>query len=257
MELVTEPDGRPVAYGQRLGKDCWVEVPDVGSFHFHPYSSVVSVVTAHTRGGAGSERVIDAFHGIALPMAAQVSLGFQAIHASAALVADRGVVGFCGPSHAGKTTAAHALAFRGAALWADDSLAFSTDGARPTSIRLPFAPNLRPPSTEHFAAGEGATTVVEAPEWAEEPLAAFCVLDPEPPPEDTPLLERLHGRQAVLALLANAFVFRPETDPQRRAMLESYLGVAAAVPVYRLRRAPTLAGVSAGLDALEEALAAT
>ncbi|MGH3050966.1 MAG: hypothetical protein ACRDLK_12490, partial [Gaiellaceae bacterium] len=206
--------------------------------------------------GVASEEVVDAYRGIALPMAVQICLDLQAIHASGVLVPGRGVVGFCGPSHAGKTTAAHAFGLRGALLWGDDNIALSTDGARPTSIRLPFTPNLRPASVEHFAEAGGDQVVVQAPEWAEEPLAALCVLEPGRTAKDEPVLERLQGRRAVLALLENAFVFQPETDAERRRMLESYLRLAAAVPVYRLERAQTLAGISQALDALEAALTA-
>ena len=153
--ITNPPDGTPVAFGARTGNELWVSVPRRATFQFEPGCSVVDV---HPDPDADDERVLDAYHGAALPMVAQAALEQQVLHASAVVTPSPAVVAFCGSTHAGKTTLAYGLGRRGYSIWADDVLAF--DAAKTNAVlalRLPFRLNLREQVAARFGArGRGS-----------------------------------------------------------------------------------------------------
>src|SRR5688572_21051636 len=141
--VIADPAGTAVAYGWRRGMDHWISVPEKADFRFRPGSNVV---TAHPVRGAAPEVVTDAYRGSVLPVAAQVMLGAQALHASAVMTPDGQIVAFGGRTGAGKTTIAVGLSRRGHRLWADDTVAFDVSAHGISALRLPFQLNLREPS---------------------------------------------------------------------------------------------------------------
>ena len=102
-------------------------MPNCANFHFEPGCGIVEV---HPDADADEERVLLAYHNVALPLVAQVALQQQVLHASAIVTPSSAVVAFYGSSHAGKTTLAYGLFRRGFSIWTDDVLVF--DATIPT-----------------------------------------------------------------------------------------------------------------------------
>jgi hypothetical protein len=258
--IVSDPDGTAVAFGSRVDDEHWVSVPEGASFHFRPGSGQVSV-SAHPGPLAEPEHILDAYYDAALPMAVQVVLGGQAVHASAVVAPETRVAAFCGLSHTGKTTIAYGLSRRGYPIWADDVVAFDTSsGEGVWSLRLPFRLNLRAQSAAHFEGlPEACASRADGgfPEWARVPLAVLFVL--QPLDRARPALRhgarRLSPKEALLALLANAFCFQPQTPHEKRKMMQDYLEVVACVPIFRLEVRPGLDALVALLDEIEETVA--
>ena len=177
-------DGAPWAYGSRQAGELWLEVPGVVTFHVPAGGAVM---TAIVDDGVDTDAVLDAYYGIALPLALQATLGFEALHASGVLVRSRScVAAFCGMSESGKSTVAYELAARGHRPWADDAVAFHVDGTQSvTAVGLPFTIKLRESSKAFFqAAGVDVDPsadrrdAVEDGEWASARLGAVFLLAP-------------------------------------------------------------------------------
>jgi hypothetical protein len=246
--VIGDPEGAPLVFGWRTGQDHWLALPGVARFRLRPDSRVV---TAHPEQGAGPANVIDAYHGSVLPIAVQIVLGGQSLHASAVATHDGRIVAFCGDSHAGKTTMAVSLSRLGYPLWADDTVAFEAGPHGLTALRLPFEANLREQSAAYFdSVHEGAMvrTNGHLAEWVHAPLAGFCVIERLEELPETCLVERLSPREALIGLLAKSFRFKPQSPEEKRRMMQDYLEAVAQVPVFRLR-------YRAGFDALPTVIA--
>ena len=250
--IISDPEGTPHAYGSRVGNDCWVSVPNRGTFHFRPG---LEFVTAEPDPQADEAAVLDAYRSAALPMAVQVALGSQALHASGVVASGLGVVAFCGLSQSGKSTLAYGLSLRGYPIWADDVLALdASDGESVRSLRLPFRLNLRAASVAHFDAAD--TDVCSADDdaeaWTRVPLAAIFALErTRTSTGRRESVRRLAPDDGLIAVLENAFFFQPQTKDERRRMMRDYLEVIARVPVFALDVPPTLETLDALLDELE------
>ena len=256
--IISDPDGIPVAFGSRRGPEHWVSVPKRAAFRFQSGSESV---LAHPHPLADEDAVLDAYHGAALPMAVQVALGGQALHASAVVAPDSGALAFCGISHAGKTTLAFALSRRGYPIWADDVLAFEARGADDVrAVRLPFRLNLRAQTSAHFNAAteEVSSADGEFEEWTRVPLAAVFALERVElsEPWSRPTVRRLSPSEGLTAVLSHAFCFQPQTPQEKRSMMEDYLELLARVPVYSLTAGPELGMLDALLDEVEATIAA-
>jgi hypothetical protein len=245
--ILADLSGAPVAYGWRTDVDCWIAVPEAASFRLRPPSrTVVAFAEPH----ADPDDVVDAYLTTALPLALQVVLRKQALHASAVRAAD-GVVAFCGHSHSGKTTLAYAFSRRGYALWGDDVLAVDATTDVAMALRVPFALNLRPATTAYFGV-EALPAPAPAPTWASATLAAIMVLDPG---RNAPRsVERLTGRSTFTALLAHRYVFRPQTSAEKAQSVRDYLKIAAEVPVFRVRHRARFDDLPELLEQIEEVL---
>jgi hypothetical protein len=200
-----------VARGWREGPATVVSLPAVALFRFHPDRDVV---VAERFEGADAAEVEHAFYATALPLAAQAAGEIEAIHASAVLRATD-VVAFCGRSGSGKSTLADAFARAACEPWADDALAFNTNG-EVRAVRLP-----------------GTGRLDSAPSVPSASLAGIYVLAPGRHPLD-PRCERLPASEALAVLLENAYRFFPQTARRGREVVSAYLELIAAVPVHRL-----------------------
>jgi hypothetical protein len=167
--------------------------------------------------------------------------GVPSLHASA--VGVEGVaVALVGPAGAGKSTTAAALAARGHALLADDVLALRMTGdailAQPAYPHLRLWPDIVP-----ALLGPGAELPPLTPNWDKRglrldeafhphplPLAAVYLLCGREAGADAPRLEPMGGMDAVLELVANAYVgWFPDRAAQARE-LEVLGRVARTVP---------------------------
>jgi hypothetical protein len=176
--------------------------------------------------------------------------GLTSLHATA-VVCNGKAIALAAPSGYGKSTLASALMRRGCALLTDDILALEVYDGRPWA--LASAPRLKlwPDSLERFVPAATGCDLQTYVSWADKrlvpaeglgliheepaPLGAFVLLSPTPP-ESPPSLTRLHGNEALLALLASTYrgpLLRREPAVLAR-QLEAVHAVASAVPVHVL-----------------------
>jgi len=233
--LAYDKGGSACAYGAVDGNDRWVLVPDVAAFRLRCGSRSVDALP---QPGVPASDVLDAWYGMVLPLAVQSVLDHEVIHASAVMLEGLGVLAFCGPSGSGKSTVAYGLGCRGCALWADDAVAFAA-GDVVTSLALPFTLNLRSPAAEQLGYEVGSPSrpaVRDGLEGRREPLRAVFVLEAGSANGTCAAAEiaPLPSGRALHALLPNAYRFRPESRPRRRATIRSYLELVARVPILGL-----------------------
>jgi hypothetical protein len=247
---MSDPDGVAVAHGWADDSGLWLQVADVATFRFQPGGDEITAFVAAT---ASHASVVDAYRTIALPLALQAS-GYEALHASAVRT-PQGIVAFCAQSGTGKTTVAYALGRRGNRPWADDALVLDIpeDGAI-LAHQLPFRANVR---DETRVAYGTADDEVPAGAGDEEPvsLAAVCVLERTVAGGDAPGAHRLHPTEALPCLLEHAHRFDLSDPDVRRRTVQSYLRVAARVPVLRVAFVPGFDRLEALLDTIESAIA--
>jgi hypothetical protein len=221
-------------------------VPGVATFHFEPG---LGTVTAEVE--TDDDSVVEAYCGMALPLALQAAHGLEVVHASGVKRGD-GVVGFSGISESGKSTIARGFANRGYELWADEALAFrvSLEGLV-TTVALPFRPKLRPKSRAYFGDKSKVTRVAE---WSSARLAGLFVLDRGRDETRALQIERLSVTEALVAVLPNGYRFRPLGEERERQMILSYVELVAGVPIFRLTYQLGLERLPELLDSIEEAL---
>jgi hypothetical protein len=245
-----------VAFARRAGDDYWVRIPRVASFRFSPSADRVEVVAGRD---ADAALIQDQYYRSILPLALQVR-GHEVLHASAVRAA-AGVLALAAPRESGKSTLAFALSQRGYPLWADDSLVFEVDGERVRTLALPFDLRLRAAPAKLFGrdrivqvsrAGRSGAVPVEL---AGERLAGVVLLAklPSDALAGRVELERVTGGEAVAAILEHAFCFSLEDAARKQRMMRQYLGLAARVPVWRLRYPAGLERLPQVLARLEEA----
>lgn len=172
------------------------------------------------------------------PLALALAIrGVHLLHASA-IVAGGAVVALAGPSGTGKSTLAAAAArserWRRAA---DDILPVRLD--EPPKA-LPAFPQLKLPPAEGWPA-EAASTLA---------LAALVEIE-HGPGGGAPRLERLHGAEALRALVASTVAARLFDDTLLSAHLERAGRAAGSLWIGRLRFASGERGLAAALTALE------
>lgn len=243
--------GGVVARGFRDAGSYWMAWPSLATYQFAAGSSFI---TAHAVPGAPVDVIWDVYRRSVVPMALQV-LGWEALHASS-IVTARGVAGFCAPSETGKSTIAFGLRRRGFPQWSDDGLVFRCDG-RPVATPLPFEARLRPASLEIFGDTNAWRRGIEGNSPGEqrytEPMSVglICLLKRRAgEPDEAPLIRRVEPAVAFPELLIHAHEFDPY-DPERRTrMMQTYLDLAAHVPVIEVSFVPNPERLGALLDAI-------
>ncbi|MEZ5319319.1 MAG: hypothetical protein R2752_18095 [Vicinamibacterales bacterium] len=232
--------GRVLAQAFRGPDRDWIDWPQLGRFAFHASSRVIEVTP---RPGVPRAIIEDTFHTSLQPIILQV-MGRQAMHASAALGAT-GVLAFCGRAGTGKSTLAFAIARAGHRQVADDAIVLSHDPERVLVHPLPFAPQLRAESLAFF--GEDAPLGEPARRAAvgTPNLGAVFALSPDASAGAHPRLRQLSAVEAFPVLLAHAHCFDVDDKAHTQAMVETYLEIAARVPVFDLAFAPRWDGLPA------------
>jgi hypothetical protein len=245
--VMTDPNGVAVAYGWTTGPDHWLQVPEIGTFHFTPGSDEVTAVPV---AAASVDSVEHAYRSIALPLALQVS-GFEALHASAVRT-EEGVVAFCALSGTGKSTVAYGLSARGHTLWGDDAVVFeASESGRVLTHPIPFAPGLR--GDAHSLFEDGNCMAERARVASDEPhrLRAVFVMERSDDMVDAVEIVRQSAADALAGLIPHAHGFNLADYERKRRTLESYLVLATQVPVLEMRFRPGLDRLEAVLDGVE------
>lgn len=167
--------------------------------------------------------------------------GISSLHASAVVLGDRAVA-LCGPAGSGKSTTAAAFAARGRAVLADDVVPL-LDGAEGVRAQ-PAYPHLRlwpdvlpalnagdlPPLTPTWDKRYRDLAADGAFHASPLPLGAVYVLGGRET-DGAPRVERIPPAEAVLQLVANAYMGWLPGDAARARDLEVLARVARVVPV--------------------------
>jgi hypothetical protein len=232
-------DGSIWAYTYANGAARWMHVPGVASFRFGSRSEEAVVVPEPATPPISLEVIEDTFQRAVLPMALHAH-GGEAVHGSG-VITEGDVVAFCGPSRSGKSTFAYGLHRRGYQVWADDTIAFEAAAELVQAVPYPHRLRIRADAAEYFDLDElrkrdtSSWTALEQAQEEPARLAAIILLGPTPQSPAPVDSERLTPAQALTAVIENAYWFRLDEAERSRQMIETYLALAAQVPVYRLR----------------------
>lgn len=174
--------------------------------------------------------------------------GVTALHASAANFEGRAVV-FCGPSEAGKSTIAAALALRGVPVIADDITALLEVGGRfqvepgypriclwPKAVEDLFGtadalPRLTQGWEKCFLPLDGKSARFEQ---ERRPLGAIYLLGTRADDATSPRIEPLTSQEAVLSLLRNTYMNWLLDRGQRVVEFDALTKILANVPVRKV-----------------------
>lgn len=235
----------------------WMDLPSVGTFTFCDDSELI---TAFIPPENNPDLVIDAFYRTIIPMALQTR-GQQVLHASAVRHSS-GVIALTAVSETGKSTLGFALSKRGYDQWADDAVAIQLTETGADTISLPFRTRLRPQSADFF--NRDTLEGYDAAGWREftmedrkrVPLSAVFVLQRADTSPHTPVVtvERLSAGEAFSAILTHAYCFSLDDEARKRQMMQTYLALAARIPIFELRFQSGLHHLDSILDAIEGAV---
>jgi hypothetical protein len=240
--------GRVCAHGYVGAGARWMRWPGVATFRFDERGHIEAIPET----GGNEAQILDLCRRSVEPIVRQ-ALGDETLHASAVRT-DAGIVAFCGERETGKSTIAYSFTTRGFAQYADDNVVMHVEGDAVHALDLPFGVRLRPETARHY--GFAVTTPAplhdvvpltlrESGDVPTTPLASIFVLGRTP--GGGPEVERLAPSAAFTAILAHSHCFDPIDREGRRRLLQHYLTVASAVPVFNLR-------FQSGLDRLNELL---
>jgi hypothetical protein len=221
------PDGDPWLAAARLTSGGYLlRVSDLAAFQVDAAGARVRVFAeAHTSGATLRHLLLDQV----LPLVVS-HRGELVLHASAAKV-DSGAVLFVARGGSGKSTLAAALGARGAPVVGDDAITLRAHGSG--LVALGAYPGLRLWSADHTdkrRVGPGTSSMRFESEPT--PVAAIYVLDPS---VNGPIgIMALASRDAVIALVANAYVLDVGDRGRLARQLDLAILSGRAVPVRRL-----------------------
>ena len=242
-----DADGQVVAFSTAAGNARILHWPGVASFRFHTDRDQVTAVPYEP---VHFDLIQTTFRHSVLPLALQ-ALGREAIHASAVL-SPRGVIGFCGHAHSGKSTLAYALNTRGYPAWSDDAVVFEVDGQASQAVLLPFEFRLRAASATLFGRAPGPAPTPDEGVPVRAPIAALCALTRMAPDPARPAVEirSLKGREALSAVLEHSLCFDLHDRTRRQQVLIHYLTMVSGAQVFEVGVRPALERLSDVVDAV-------
>jgi hypothetical protein len=237
--------GEVIARAFSSGDLRWIDCFGVGAFGFSIGSHEVRV---WPKPDSEHQTIVRIYSRLIKPLILQ-DMGFEILHAGAVL-GSRTALAFCGRSGSGKSTLAFAMQLAGWRQLSDDVLVLRIDRCSVLACPLPFMPRLRSASLAHFARVR-AVPSPSVPNAEETPLAAIFVLRPNAALVK-PRVSLLPQTRAFSELLDHAERFDAEDQNHTRRLLESYLEVAARVPVYTLEYRPSFQDLSELIRAVME-----
>jgi hypothetical protein len=204
----------------------------LGVFAFSTGSLEVQVWPEAT---APPDLIIQVFSRMLQPVILQ-ALGWQALHASATAGPD-GVFAFCGISGCGKSTLAFAMQQAGWCQFADDAVVLRFGGNCVLACPLPFTPRLRPRSRTHFAQRRSNLALCAERQLSALPLTAVFLLRQDDE-LTSPRIALIPRARAFSELLVHAHCFDVADPKHTRQLVNDYLRLSAAVPVFTLEFCP-------------------
>lgn len=223
------PDGSPLATAHFVNKTLVVEAPDLARFS---YTLDAWVVRAEARSAVAVEHVSDFYHRHILPVVLDLA-GLTVLHASAVLT-DAGVIAFCGVSHAGKSTLAHAFSRQRCAIWADDAVAIFPQPNGLMSIALPFQLRMRPAALAYWQEDLLLQRHVSPGETCQ--LAALFCLEPDRNNLRQGIcIRKLNGKAAVATIMPHVYVASLATTQQKQVFFTKIIDLLASAPFYEIQ----------------------
>jgi hypothetical protein len=236
-------DGQMLAVSWTRGRDRFIQLPGLATF-----TCSGSRVVASAERSVSETAVAAAFQRSVVPLLLYFA-GHEVLHASA-VRSTRGVIGFCAEAGTGKSTLAYGLSTRGLPLWADDALALDVSG-KLRALLLPFEPRLRDRTVRFFETS--SLEPVPPAEGCAAPLAALAVIKRMAGNSDVVQIERLKGGRAFDAVVRHAYRLDLKTDfTRRKRLIENYMKIIAAVPVFEIRFRPQFQHFPSVLAAVTE-----
>jgi hypothetical protein len=231
--------GRAFAVGLTVGRQHWIDWTGLGTFRFDDSSTAI-----HFRAlpGLAPPHARDVFDRIVQPLILQAQ-GLPVLHASG-VAGPEGAIAFCGLSGSGKSTLAYAVsACSGFRQIADDAVVLRADDRGAFNVvPIPFRPRLRETATAHF--GKPTPPATSPADWTEPrplPLRAIVVLaqrETDDADHAPVALTRLTQTSAFSILLTHAHCFDDTDRGAVSRMIETYLAMADAVPLFQLAYRP-------------------
>ena len=170
------------------------------------------------------------------------------LHASAVEIRGRAVC-FCGDAGCGKSTTAAALALRGHPVLAEDIVALEESGGEfravpghprvclwPESVSMLFGhadalPQITPAWEKHYLELDGARAKFSP---AKLPLGVVYLIAPRSSEENTPRVEKLSSREALLGLVQNTYMNWVLGREQRANEFDTLSRLVQQIPVRRI-----------------------
>lgn len=161
------------------------------------------------------------------------------------VASEGGAIAFLGESGSGKSTLCAAFARAGCVLLGDDALVVAPSEGGGFEV-FPTYPGLRllAESRAHLACAATTSPVAHTtekrrvawpvPDAGPRPLVALYLLDVAREGEDSPRVEAVRGREAVLALVRASFQLHLDEPDRTGALLTRLAALARGVPVRRL-----------------------
>lgn len=245
--------------GRMLARACvsgvlhWIDWLGVGRFSFTPPHRTITV---HRIRGVPDAILSDTFQRQVQPIVLQ-ALGFQTLHASAAVIGDAVAV-FAGHPHSGKSTLAHAMGRRGYPQFADDAVVIDARSDDVVAHAMAFSPRLRDASRTHFESatetGSAGTTAMSA--GAARRLAAVILLTQTTAADVMSSPRLLRPAEGLRLMLAHANGFDAVDLAERRRTLADYLRLAQTVPIFDLSYRPDFAHLPALISRVASTISA-
>lgn len=220
-----DPHDALIASGGRTADRCWMHWPAAGTFVFESSGDIA----IHPDPRASVAEVDDTYFRGVLPVVF-LARGYEAIHASAALVNGR-VVCFAAESGTGKSTLAAAVARAGGTSWADDTVVWSPTESAPISVAMPHPRRLDAPAED--AVASVGTAAASAEPGSVAPLAAIYVVARHQSPAYVEF-SRVPPHVAFRRVLAHAHPFEL-ADERPRQLVERLLALSACLPIFELK----------------------
>lgn len=243
------PDGGVWATTVDAGGEVRIEFP---SFGVATLSRSSGEVTGYPDEGIDPETFRVRIEKEAYPVLYQ-AIGLVSLHASAVAIGDR-VIALVGPTHAGKSTLAHAWCRLDprARIVADDAVV--VDPAKDFSVReLPFVPSLRSATRARFGVPEDAVLerVTGRTDGVSRLVGALLLY----PTSAAPTVDSIPAADAVLRLLPDAYCFLLSEADAARQFYESMLDLVSRLPIRRLAYPHDFAALEATVARIADATA--
>jgi hypothetical protein len=232
--------GQVFATGSAGPQHRWIHWRGLGAFRFSLHSRTVHVTAAPD---ISRDRLADLFARIVQPLILQAQ-GLPVLHGSA-VSGPGGVLVFCGLTFSGKSTLAFAVgAEPGFVQFADDAVVIRPDAGDADAFivePIPFRARLRPSAAGFFGpdASNGVWTTRVARADGQRLRAVIGLTQSTAAAGNAPaILEPVSPAAAFRLLLTHAHCFDDSDRSSVGPMVETYLAMAAAVPVYQLTYQP-------------------
>jgi len=251
--------GRVFARAFAAGRERWIDWHGLGRFTFAPGTTEVRI---RPEASTSSAVLHATFDRVIQPVILQ-ALGWQALHASGVAGPD-GALLFCGLGRSGKSTLSYATGRRsGFTQIADDAVVIEDQAGRPYVRPLPFAAALRQdaaaflkpvgsPRPSGPPGPSGPPSVPGSPQGSSGyrliGLRMIFALSQNSGAPAHGVLSRVAPADAFPLLLTHAHCFDEGDEGAMRRMVEAYLAMAAAIPVFTLAYRPEFASLERLVD---------